>query len=391
MSLKNKFNSFLKKQEEAKSNLREVIIHNREAINLGYNVVHALKNFYVEKTPYSLAEGAIDILREMILDKAFFAGEYFTEKNGWVMVTFGRFSLDGFFRSVIEKYPSKPFRFENDSAKVRFVQLPFAEVAYVESSSNDGIFYRQGETTSEAVFEFLVDEKFKEVNSNFIGFGYAQNKKNFNEPDTASIYAEPLNAIESPKADYYTKYIRKYLDKGISRSLLLYGSPGTGKTSVSQAIVKNLGFRTLKFRFDHTYDYNLFYFLITQFKIEAVILDDFDQINADKEVLELLEMLKRETKLVIGIVNSLQEFHPAILRPGRMDEIILIDALEPEVVKQLLGPLHERFGERVANWPVAYINELVARSQVVTDEELEEAYVTLDKRAVDQKTEEEGY
>lgn len=387
MSLKEKFDAFVKAKDDVKFNLREIIIHHRDKVDLASNIAHAVRSYYFEKNPYALVEGAVDCVRELIIDKAYFATDYFCEANGWELVDFGRFPLDGFFTTIINKYPSRPFKFDSDNAKVKFVQLPFAEIGYVENGGMENFYFRKDTTTSEEVFSFLVEEKFKEVNTNFIGFGFSTAKSNNHPYDRgvvengASIFAEPLVAIDSPKGEYYTNYIKKYLDKGISRSILFYGPPGTGKTTLSQTIIKNLNFRTLKFRFDNNYDYNLFYFIIKYFKIEAVILDDCDQIHADRELLELLEMLKRETKLVIGLVNSLQEFHPAILRPGRIDEIILIDSLEMSVIEDLLGEeLFAQFGERVEKWPVAYINELIARSKVVSGDELEEAFTTLNER-----------
>jgi len=390
MTLKDKYASFLKTKTEMTFSLRELIIQHKDKIDLASSIAHTMRNFYVDKTPFALVEGAVDAVIDMVIDKAYFATDYFTEINGWEEVNFDRFPLDGFFTTIINKYPSRPFKFESDNAKVKFVQLPFAEIGYLENGGSESLFYRKETTTSEAVFNFLVDEKFKELDTNFIGFGYKERassnrgKETVSHGSGATLYPEPLVAIDSPKADHYTAYIQKYLDKGISRSLLFYGPPGTGKTTLSQTIIKNLNFRTLNFRFDNNYDYNLFFFIIKYFKIEAVILDDCDQIHADRELLELLEMLKRETKLVIGLVNSLQEFHPAILRPGRMDEIILIDSLETQVIVDLLGPLTEQFAERVAKWPVAYINELIARSKVVEGEELEEAFETLNSRVVEQ-------
>lgn len=389
MDLKNKFASFVKVKNDATINLREFVIHHRDKIDLAFNVAHTMRNFYVDKTPFAIAEGAVDCIRELIIDKAYFATDYFTELNGWLPVDFGRFPLDGFFTSIINKYPSRPFKFDSDNAKVKFVDFPLGEIGYLENGGSEALFYRKDhEYNSESIFNFLVEEKFKELNTNFIGFGYSPSNraadKKYAEASGASLYAEPLVAIDSPKADQYTAYIKKYLDKDISRSLLFYGPPGTGKTTLSQTIIKNLNFRTLKFRFDSNYDYNVFYFIIKHFKIEAVILDDCDQIHADRELLELLEMLKRETKLVIGLVNSLQEFHPAILRPGRMDEIILIDSLETQVIHDLLGELTNQFAERVAKWPVAYINELIARSKVVEGKELEEAFETLNERVTEQ-------
>ncbi len=154
--------------------------------------------------------------------------------------------------------------------------------------------------------------------------------------------------------------------------------------TLSQTIVSKLNLRTLKFRFNGNYNYNFFQFIIKNFNIDAVILDDFDQIDNSHQLLELMEMLHRETKLVIALVNSLYDFHPALLRPGRIDEIRKIDSLEECVVKELLGDLFDKYNEKVRQWPVAYINELVARSKILTEEELDASLEELTERVAAQ-------
>ena len=116
------------------------------------------------------------------------------------------------------------------------------------------------------------------------------------------------------------------------------------------------------------------------FGIEAVIINDFDQFDDSNKLLEFLEFLTKNTKLMIYTVNSLKEFLPAILRPGRVDEIIKIDALEMETVRELLGELSNRYADKVASWPIAYVNELVKRSKLVNDDHLDEVCNELNER-----------
>jgi ATP-dependent 26S proteasome regulatory subunit len=93
-----------------------------------------------------------------------------------------------------------------------------------------------------------------------------------------------------------------------------------------------------------------------------------------------LELANRKSKLVIGCANLLSDFHSAVIRPQRFDEIILVDTLDPETINGVLGGLTVKYGEKVAHWPIAYVNELKKKSLVVDEKELEKSFIDLNKR-----------
>ena len=99
--------------------------------------------------------------------------------------------------------------------------------------------------------------------------------------------------------------------------------PGTGKTILSQSVVNNLNLRLLKIKgnFEITEIINL----IKLFKIEAVILDDFEYNDKTDTFLELLEVLNKNIKLTIAILNNDESLSPALLRPGRFDRQIEVN------------------------------------------------------------------
>ena len=108
-------------------------------------------------------------------------------------------------------------------------------------------------------------------------------------------------------------------------------------------------------------------------------MDDLDTIKENDKLLEFLEFINQETKLVIGIANTLDDFFPPLLRPGRFSEVIKIDALETGAIKEIMGPLYKIYGAKVKKWPIAYINELIRRKDI-GHEDMSDVFTELDER-----------
>lgn len=368
------------KYKELLNEAQRYLIFNREKIDMVAGIAKTLTQFAIHKTPFTLFEGGMEVIRSAILDKTFYATDFFSEVNGWKLFAYDGMQFQGIFSSVIKRFPSKSLKFEYDSnTSARIVELPFCKMGIIDQHSTEQIFYQFNEIEIEKIVDFLVGEKLKDLGTNIISLDFISNHEN---PGVAmTLIPEVIFPVPSPKADFYTSYFKKCLDLGVNRSIMFHGPPGTGKTTLCQTIINNLGFRTLKFRYTPSYDYSLFAFVVRKFKIEAVMIDDFDQCDSRDELLEFLEMLKKETKIVIGLANSLREFHPALLRPGRFDEIVTIDALDPLVVKQILGTkLTKSYFSKVKSWPVAYLNEFVTRSKILDADGLKTSYVELADR-----------
>ena len=197
------------------------------------------------------------------------------------------------------------------------------------------------------------------------------------------ISCAEIHSIPSERCNEQCAFLKGYLDRGISRSLIFCGLPGVGKTTLAQTIINQLDFRTLKFKYQTGLNFSLMQFIIEVFKIDAVIIDDFDQVGDSVQMLEFLEIIKRKTKLVIGLANSLKKFHPAILRPGRFDQIVRVDCLEEQTIRDIMGDLYSSYGQKVKKWPVAFINELCIRHEVNPDQ-LENDYTELNTRVLKQ-------
>jgi hypothetical protein len=153
------------------------------------------------------------------------------------------------------------------------------------------------------------------------------------------------------------KNIQVYQDNGHNRSLLFYGPPGTGKTTTAYSICKKLNLRTvivpsiIAEERGSNDDMSFIMSLIRIGKPDAIIFDDFEKLsyNHDK-LLAYMQDLKKKTKLVVVTVNDLARLPTALIRPGRIDEIIEINFIDPEILKIKLGEDDKELIETMSSW-----------------------------------------
>lgn len=190
------------------------------------------------------------------------------------------------------------------------------------------------------------------------------------------------DAIPSEEATQHAAYLRKCIDAGVNRSLLFIGSPGTGKSTMVQAIIHNLGLRSFRIRVDQlsSFENEMVSDSVETFKPDAIVIDDFDRTHDQISMLQILEQLKKSVKLIMLTVNDKERLDAAILRPGRIDEFVFVEKLNEKAVKTILGDEHAHVFEQVKNWPVAFINEYINRRRFMTSDEALVAMKELSQR-----------
>jgi hypothetical protein len=122
-------------------------------------------------------------------------------------------------------------------------------------------------------------------------------------------------------------YIKLSKSLGISRSFLLYGKPGTGKTSWTEQIAKSFGSRLVKVdsSFLEEIQNKEIEQILSLLKPEMVLFDDFDRVNFEEfegKFLYITENLKRKYPNItfFATANNPDVIGEALLRPGRFDE-----------------------------------------------------------------------
>ena len=176
----------------------------------------------------------------------------------------------------------------------------------------------------------------------------------FSKSELPDVSFDDVVGLEDVKREIYDKviYPRTYrelyerFNKKLGGGILLYGPPGNGKTMIARAIAKETGSTFFPIKFS---DLGSKWFGETEGKIKALFDEAraeksavifFDEIDAiasargdesttNRMVAELLAQMDGINRVkgnitIVAATNRIDNLDPAILRPGRFDEKILV-------------------------------------------------------------------
>jgi SpoVK/Ycf46/Vps4 family AAA+-type ATPase len=141
------------------------------------------------------------------------------------------------------------------------------------------------------------------------------------------------------------------------RAVLLFGPPGTGKTSFARGVASRLGWPFVELLPSRLADGDTglatglrdAFTLISRLDRVVVFVDEIEEIAAARQgpglghlhgvTNELLKVIPafraRANRLLIAATNAVDSLDPAVLRPGRMDYVIPIGAPDEDARREL--------------------------------------------------------
>lgn len=317
------------------------------------SIVKSFNDYALTGSPLSFAEGIFDASIRLLNLRIFSGFEEFNPSNNWYPL-FSSPYLAKILGTTLQDLPSEVLEFEDSSAKlINIENMPIVVIS--DNWNNGNPLVLCGKENKEKILKILASKKLSTMEDSLL--------LELNEVDGDSldlkIDAVPIKPLHSDNADELYLYLEKIYSKNINnRSILFWGLPGVGKTSISYSLVDKFKFRTLKFKPTESLSISTLLEIINLFDIKSVILDDMDRFYTDEKLLNFLDILNNKIKLTMGICNTLFALDPALMRPGRFDDVIKIEELDQSTIKGILKEIYEDYKEKVVGFPVAYIQEL---------------------------------
>lgn len=334
----------------------------KRAFALGTELFGATTNFLEKPTWWNAAKSCFAVGKVLVEDVEVYSEDYFSGDE-WTEPYSADFSQN--LLHVLQKFPYERIKTSEDATFIRICQLPNGvKVGWTYSGKLQTVDHIYVETerlnvAKECIKQLLWDQ--------FKGKSLVMRKNNriVLGGEEARVIFEVDDSFEtktSKRSVEYAAYLKKPLAASVPRSVMLYGPPGTGKSTMARTVVELMELRSFRIRIGDLgqLDNSTLFEAISIFEPDAVILDDFDRTHGQAALLETLEFFQQKVKLVIVTVNNKRKLDTALLRPGRIDELLLIDKMDEEVVRHVLGQYQDGF-EIVKDWPISFIHEYVVR------------------------------
>ena len=340
----------------------------KKLFRLGTELATAFGPFIEKPTYWNAGRSLLTAGKVLVDDVEVWSDSYFNN-DSWVE-PFSR-DFNQTIMDILVKYPFTSLKTAEENCFIRICDLEGVKVGWTYHSRNNTVdnIYVEVDKCYQArhTIKRLLWQKF---GGRPLVLRNNVSRVSKGEPRVVFEIDDAFHPLPSAKASEYAVYLKRCLDAGVARSVMLYGPPGTGKSTMARTLVQNLDLRSFRIRIEDVVglENSTLFEAISIFQPDAVILDDFDRAHAQASLLETLEFFQRHVKLVIATVNNKNNLDEALLRPGRFDELVMVDAMDEAVVKHILGEYADGFDD-VKDWPIAFIQEYIKRRRFMNTDE----------------------
>lgn len=200
---------------------------------------------------------------------------------------------------------------------------------------------------------------------------------------TISLYKDDLySPLPTLLGEQVFESCKKYYAKNKKRSIMFLGPPGTGKSSMAKFVSYKLNMKTLRIMGDTLVKIDIYSIkeIFDYVKPQCVIIEDMDKIKLEFSILEFFELMKKDVEFMFLTVNRADRLEQSLVRPGRIDDFIVVDKAEDEIILSVLGEENKDLFDVVQDWPIAYIQDLKTRIQVLGEERVLDVIKELSER-----------
>jgi DNA polymerase III delta prime subunit len=164
-----------------------------------------------------------------------------------------------------------------------------------------------------------------------------------------------LYVSQIDEEDLYYR-ISELQKKGFNRSILFYGPPGVGKTTLAARMSKRFGGRLFlapASMLENSSVRRLINDLVNIVNPSVMLMDDLDKMWRPEDMLGEMEKLNRDSglnkRLIIATVNLLSDIPTPMRRPGRFDEIVEFGFPNIEQRGNILKLYIDNFGVEISD------------------------------------------
>lgn len=358
--------------------LKDVLNNGHDILQMAHDVFDSVHKIVEKPRPMNIAKESMKIAQVLLTREMPNSQDYFWNEWDTVMPSEMSFVV----LDLLKSYRYRVVKTADKTSSVRVSNVDGVDFGWVSQEGKAGaedVWCREG-TLVEArakVCELL----WKKYGDKPLLVRKEKDTKDYTNKIALEV-DDKIPPLRSQKAGDMSRYLKRCFDAGVSRSQLYYGPPGTGKSTLVRAVAHELGLRTVRVRVEDIgdMDNSLIHEIITIFKPDAIIFDDIDRAPIIHHMLEMMDDLKRNIKLLAATANNKNELGDAMLRPGRFDELIEFRYLEREIIERELGPDNVHLYDKVCKWPIVYIQELVTRRRFMDEAEAIASLTELQKR-----------